>query len=162
MSRLDKIREGEGEGESSRLEIELFLRFHAAVVPPSLKTFLLLHVFQLLFFLYQRKTLYYSYILIQLRSLPSVLFSEDKSNKEKEKKIDNRFRVQNCGQGKLHVIVSSTTRLITGKVSISSAPIVVKKREKQKYGKFEISTAIVTLMNSISGLMLMMGPPRPE
>lgn len=50
MSRLDKIREGEGEGESSRLEIELFLRFHAAVVPPSLKTFLLLHVFQLLFF----------------------------------------------------------------------------------------------------------------
>lgn len=47
MSRLDKIREGEGEGESSRLEIELFLRFHAAVVPPSLKTFLL---FQLLFF----------------------------------------------------------------------------------------------------------------
>lgn len=49
MSRLDKIREGEGEGESSRLEIELFLRFHAAVVPPSLKTFLL---FQLLFFLF--------------------------------------------------------------------------------------------------------------
>lgn len=75
MSRLDKIREGEGEGESSRLEIELFLRFHAAVVPPSLKTFLLLHVFQLLFFLYQRKTLYYSYILIQRQSLPSILFS---------------------------------------------------------------------------------------
>lgn len=34
MSRWDKIRVGEGEAESSRLGIELFLRFHAAV-PPS-------------------------------------------------------------------------------------------------------------------------------